>query len=253
MKHKILLAANNTVGLEHIFEDLTNLLNKTHKKYVTAFPIKNYTSKLVLSSNNREANKSLDHLVEGLENVAATEQSAADFNLSLDWINRKVNHKELKILSTVYDLLIWEQSVYEAYDNALLKEIIDAIKCPMLFLPNGWQIENLVVFHDGSMDSVKMVKGFINVFNPSLRDLPLSVLINHDSKSYNVREEKVFIDYLKLFFKNIGVQLVEGDLFEHGNEASPAKMNNPFLMLGINRSGFDPENILNSPTFLFKG
>ncbi|OEJ99783.1 hypothetical protein [Roseivirga misakiensis] len=254
MKHKILLAANTASGLEHLFEDLTNLLNKTHKKYVTAFPIKNYDSgQLVASSNDTSDQNNLDNLVEGLENAAMAEQQAADFNLELDWIGEKVDDKQLASLSTVYDLLIWEQSVHEAYDNSLLKEIIDTIKCPMLFLPNGWRIENLVVFHDGSMDSVKMVKGFINVFNPSLRDLPLSVLINHSDDSYNVLEEKVFIDYLKLFFKNIGVQLVEGDLLKQTRDSSPLKMNNPFLMLGVNRSGFEPESVLSSPTFLFKG
>jgi len=254
LKHKILLATNKVVGLENLFEDLSNLLNKTHQKYVTAFPVKNYRStKLVATSGDNVDQTSLDSLVQGLECETLTEQKAANHDLKLDWLNKRMNEHELASMSTVFDLLIWEQSLYETYDHGMLKEIIDAIQCPMLFLPHDWQIENLVVFHDGSMDSVQMIKTFINVFNPSLRALPLSVLINHTDRSYNVQQEKVFIDYLKLFFDDIGVQLIQEDLFGHIQVSPFLKTNNPFLMLGVKGEAFQYDTELSAPTFLFKG
>lgn len=255
MKHKILLATNASDEFGNLLKDLLNLLNKTHKKYVSAFSPKNFQSnKLVMANAGVDERLiPLDHLVNNFEREAVLAKKASDYNIDFEWIHETLNDEELISLSTVSDLLILEKDAFSNCDASLFEELLSAVKCPTLLLPKDWEIENLVVFHDGSMDSVKMVKDFINLFDPSLRDLPLSVLISHVSSDYDNENEKVFIDYLKLFFNNIGVQQIQGDLMDNLTRAVVYNSNKPFLMLGIKDDGPSNQKIIESPTFLFKG
>lgn len=195
----------------------------------------------------------LDHLVNDFEREVVLAKKASASNIDFEWIHGTLNDELLISLSTVSDLLILEKDAFSDFDASLFEEILSAVKCPTLLLPKDWEIENLVVFHDGSIDSVKMVKDFINLFDPSLRDLPLSVLINHPSGRYDTESEKVFIDYLKLFFDNIGVQQIHGDLMDNLTQAVVYNSNKPFLMLGIKDDNDSSRKIIDSPTFLFKG
>lgn len=255
MKHKILLATNATEELDNLLRDLSNLLNETHKKYISAFSPKNFQSKQLVTVNAGAGNgsASLDHLVSDFDRDLALKELAADRRMDFQWIHEALDHERLSSLSTVSDLLILEQEAFSDSDVSIFDEILNAVKCPILLLPKDWEIENLVVFHDGSMDSVKMVKDFINLFHSSLRDLPLSVLISDPLGDYDIEGEKVFIDYLKLFFNDIGIQKIQGHLMDNLTQSIVYDSSKPFLMLGVEDNGVSSQNILESPTFLFKG
>ncbi len=245
-----------TEGFDNLIEDMLNLLNKTHKKYVSAFSPQHYHSKNLATVNTGLQHSSmatLDTLVGDFEFESTLEQKAENHNLDFEWINDGMDEEKLSRLSTVFDLLILEQNAFKDCDIKVVDEILACVNCPILLLPHDWEIENLVVYHDGSMDSVKMVKNFLNLFNPTLRDLPLSVLIDHNSTDYDIETEKVFIDYLKLFFENIGIQLIHGNIFDNLTEQIVYNSNKPFLMLGIEGDEISSQKILESPTFLFKG
>ncbi|MFT7149897.1 MAG: hypothetical protein ACI82Q_001760 [Nonlabens sp.] len=255
MKHKILLATNASEEFDNLLKDLSNLLNETHKKYISAFSPKNFQSKKLVAANAGAANgfDSLDHLVSNFDRDLALKKLAADLSIHFQWIHEALDHERLSSLSTVSDLLILEQEAFSDGDVSIFEEIVTTVKCPVLLLPKDWEIENLVVFHDGSMDSVKMVKDFINLFNSSLRDLPLSVLISDPMGDYDIEGEKVFIDYLKLFFNNIGIQKIQGQLMDNLTQSIVYNSSKPFLMLGVEDNVVSSQNILESPTFLFKG
>ncbi|MBO3698206.1 hypothetical protein [Roseivirga sp. E12] len=255
MKHKILLATNATDGFDNLIEDMLKLLNKTHRKYVSAFSPYNYQSQslVTIKGGVQSASTQLDDLVDSYEVESILEHKAEEFNLDFEWIKGRIDDQKLSRLSTVFDLLILEQNAFKDSEVHVVDEILASVKCPVMLLPHDWEIENLVVYHDGSMDSVKMVKDFLNLFDPSLRDLPLSVLVSQPSGGYDVEAEKVFIDYLKLFFDNIGVQLIQGDIFDSLTEKVVYNSHKPFLMLGIKDGEISGEKILESPTFLFKG
>lgn len=252
MKHKILLATDATTGFDNLIEDMLNLLNKTHQKYVSAFSPDSYQSKKLVIAN-ANAISELDSLVEGYEVEGILEKQAQNRDVDFEWLSDSLNEEKLSSLSTVFDLFILEQAAFQGYDSHLIDELVNAVNCPVLLLPSNWEVENLVVFHDGSMDSVKMVKDFINLFNPKLRDLPLSVLISHPSGTYDVQTEKVFIDYLKLFFNDIGVQLIHGNPLDSLKKSIVYNSNKPFLMLGIEECEVTGKQLLELPTFLFKG
>lgn len=255
MIHKILLATSATEEFDNLLKDLSNLLNETHKKYVSAFSPKSFKSKKLVTANagTRDSLAPLDHLVADFDRETSLKKQASERSIDFEWIHEILDDERLSSLSTVSDLLILDQEAFTDDDVSILEEILSAVKCPILLLPKNWEIENLVVFHDGSMDSVKMVKDFINLFNSSLRDLPLSVLISDPIGDYDIESEKVFIDYLKLFFNNIGIQKIHGHLLDNLTQSIVYNSNKPFLMLGVEDNGVSSQNLLESPTFLFKG
>lgn len=255
MKHKILLATNPSPDFDNLIKDLLNLLNTTHEKYVTAFSPKNYESSQLVAVNSGFSNSTtdLDHFVEDVEIEALLQQKAEEYDVNFQWLGDPLDEERLTSLSTVFDLMILEENSFEGCSISVVDELLSVVKCPILLLPRDWEIENLVVFHDGSMDSVKMIKDFINLFNPDLRNLPLSLLISHSDKDYDVDAEKVFVDYLKMFFKDIGVQLIQGNFLDNLNQSIVYNSNKPFLMFGVKGKTISAERIIDSPTFLFKG
>ncbi|OEK00153.1 hypothetical protein BFP97_00860 [Roseivirga sp. 4D4] len=255
MKHKILLATNADNGFDNLISDMLSLLNKTHKKYVSAFSPQNFHSKDLVTANAQDqgVNLALDGLVKDYEAEIILEKEAAKQNVEFEWISEKMDHERLSSFSVVFDLLILELEAFKECDTKVLDEMLSAIKCPVLLLPRNWEVENLVIFHDGSIDSVKMVKNFLNMFNPNLRDIPLSVLISQPSAKYDVEAEKIFIDYLKLFFKDLGVQLIQGEPMDNLDQAIVYNSHKPFLMLGVNGYQISGKQLMEAPTFLFKG
>ncbi len=255
MKHKILLATNADDSFDNLISDMLNLLNKTHKKYVSAFSPQNFHSKDLVIANGQDhgANLALDGLVKDYEAEVVLEKKAAKQNVEFEWVSEKMDHSRLSSFSVVFDLFILELEAFKECDAKLLDEILRAIQCPVLLLPRNWEIENLVIFHDGSIDSVKMVKNFLNIFNPNLRDIPVSVLIRQPSKKYDVETEKIFIDYLKLFFRDLGVQLIQGEPMENLDKAIVYNSHKPFLMLGVKGYEISGKRLMETPTFLFKG
>lgn len=255
MKHKILLAASTKTDINYLIEGLFSLLNKTDIKYVSLIYPEN-----ILNDRDRVVpkHKGLDELVEESEKILAVKKKASLYNIIFDTVeNIKVADK-LASLSVIYDLLIWEYSSFSMLEDSVAKEITRHIKCPVLLLPKNWEVKNLIILHDHSVDSIKMIKSFINLFNPALLELPLSILVTDPKNNAEVEGEKVLVDYLKLFFSNIGIQSMCHDPIDCLNQRVVYDSERPFLMLGganEDNSNFYQTSLRGQskvPVFIFK-
>ena len=255
MKHKILLAADINTDFEHLLEDLYNLLNKSHRKYISAFLVNEYKlEKVGAADEHLMQDQGISSLVENIERELAIEKKAEDFDMTFEVVHGVTDVDRLSSLSTVFDLLVWELSSFKSRDKETAEAVMNSVKCPVLFLPTEWEIENLIIVYDRSMDSVKMMKGFLNMFNPELRGLPLSVLVPDADNTYQIESEKVFIDYLKLFFKNIGVQISDQDPIKGLEREVVFDSARPFLMFGnLSQEQIDNKGLMKFPMLLFKG
>ncbi len=254
MKHKILLAVDTKTDISALLEDLFNLLNKTHLKYISLFYPERFVNSKSLETSSDE---SLDSLVKKAEKELTAKEKAYLYNMSLDTTESIKTKSQLSSLSTVYDLLIWEQSAFSAFDSETFKSIVQHIKCPFLMLPKNWEVKNLIILHDGSVDSVRMTKSFINLFSSDFLELPLSILMTELENGNENGGEKAFIEYLKLFFKNIGIQLMCDNAVDCLNQRAVYDSERPFLMLGgVNNNTDDFYTILRGegkmPMFIFK-
>lgn len=210
MKHKILLATEQKADLDNLLQRLETLLNETHTKYVSAFYLAELQKEKLVASNGQTVN-GLRDLVDKIEEEAKFESLANDHGMNFDIIKSVSGKNRLGSLSTVFDLAVFEASVFDDYDERLLMNLLEELRCSILILPEDISINEIVVVNDGTMDSVRMVKSFLNMFDPELRNLPVSVYLLDPDTNFDIETEKVFVDYLKLYCKNIGVQMLCDD------------------------------------------
>lgn len=254
MKHKILLATDADTDFGHLLEDLYSLLNRSHQKYVSAFLVNEYQLEKVGVGAANGKDEGLGGLVANIERELELERKASAYNMTFEVVHGVTNSNRLSSLSTVFDLMVWELSSFQNCDKKTVKKVIKSVKCPILFLPQKWEIENLIIMHDRSLDSVKMMKGFLNMFNTSLRQLPLSVLVPDPDNTHQIESEKVFIDYLKMFFDNIGIQLIYQDPMKGLEREVVFDSAKPLLMFGsLSQEQIDNKDLMKFPTLLFKG
>ena len=259
MKHKILLATEHKVDLDDLLHRLKSLLNKTHTKYVSAFFLSELQKEKLVTVNGQSLN-GLDDLVGKIEEEARMESQVNDFGMNFDLIKSITGKNRLSSLSTVFDLAVFESSVFDEYDETFLMNVLDDLRCSILVLPPNIELNELLVVNDGTMDSIRMVKSFLNIFDPELRNLPVSVYLLDPDTNFDIESEKVFVDYLKLYCKNIGVQMLCEDPIKSIIDQISTPGIKPFLMPGITNEAreFNQQMILNkdfrqTPIFIFKG
>jgi len=259
VKHKILLATEHKADLDHLLQRLKTLLNDTHSKYVSAFYLPELQKEKLVAANGQHVN-GLRDLVDKIEEEAKYESIANDRGMNFDFISSVAGKNRLGSLSTVFDLAVFESSVFDSYDENLLMNVLDELRCSILILPDEVSLNELVVVNDGTMDSIRMVKSFLNMFNTQLRELPVSVYMLDPDTNFNIESEKVFVDYLKLYCKNIGVQMLCEDPIKSIVDQLSTPGIKPFLMPGLSEDAkeFNQQMILNkdfrsTPIFIFKG
>lgn len=257
MKHKILLATDTNADISYLLEDLFSLLNTSHQKYVSAYsPFNAQLEKLTISSSEKSENQGLGVQLIRIDDQLRLEEKARAYNIELDVINDLKNFSQLTRLSKICDLLVWDQSVFNETDLDVLLETLDAVACSVLLLPKKCSIKSLVLPYDSSMDAIRMVKSFLSIFNVNLRKQPLSVLVTYPEDMGQIEGEKVFIDYLKLFFDDMGIRLMPDSVMSCLEYPPVWDCRDPFLLIGKNEVG--REELLMSrrqgrPVFIFKG
>ena len=259
LKHKILLATERKADLDNLFQRLTSLLNKTHTKYLSAFNLSELVKENLVLVNGQSSN-GLGDLVDKIEEEAKMESLANDYGMNFELISTIAGKNRLGSLSTVFDLAVFESSVFDEYDESFMMNILDDLRCSVLILPKNIELDEILVVNDGSMDSIRMVKTFLNTFDPELRNLPVSVYLLDPDTNFDIESEKVFVDYLKLYCKNIGVQMLCEDPIKSIIDQVTIPGRKPFLMPGITEEAreFNQQMILNkdfreTPIFIFKG
>lgn len=215
-------------------------------------------SKLSLASNQEEKiNGKIDK--EALIN-REIELVADELGMEFKMHKKSIDDNTLGALTSVADLLIINKEELSKYENqVVLTDIVKLVACPVLIIPDNPQFENLLMVHDGSRSSVQAVKHFITIFNQDLRTLPVSVLTSDPKSNRDIESEKVFIDYVKLFFNDIGIQLMTDEPLNCMVRNIEYASNNSMIVVG-EETGIDILNCTTKnkalldelPIFIFK-
>lgn len=257
MKHKILLATDTSADIGYLLEDLFSILNTSHQKYASAYsPFNAQLEKLTVSSTRQSEYQGLGGQLIRIEDQLRLEEKARAFNIELDIINNLKNFTQLARLSKICDLLVWDQSAFKEADLDVLIETLDAVECSVLLLPENWSVKSLVLPYDNSKEAISMVKNFLSLFNKELRNQPLSVMVTYPEDMGQVEGEKVFIDYLKLFFDNIGIQLMPDSITSCLEYSAVCDCHDPFLLINKRDAGRDELVVIrrqSRPVFIYKG
>ena len=243
-------------------KSLQVLLNDTHSKHLTGIPLWKYLEKkaqLVVSGESNSTLKS--DMIKRLEMEVFMEEQSAHFGYEFNLFKGRFDDQMIHALSTVADLLVVDRaSLNDFCEGETISELLDKVACPILILPSSVDLTGLIMLHDGTVNSVQTIKSFLGLFNKSLRDLPLSILVEDPENTVDIDKEKVLIDYLKMFFTDIGVQLMDDDPGNCYVRLIETDIERPLIMAG----GQLGESVLNcnklhkfvtdkAPCFIFRG
>ena len=259
MKHKVLIAVDQLTDTESLLNRIESLLNKSHTKYLSLILLDEIFQESLVSAN--AASGPGDKILKKIEYEINFEKEATARWMNLELARDIVSIDQLASQSTVADLMLFERkSLLDNYGEEQLNQLVQAVNCPVAVLPENQEHDSIVVIHDGSRNVVHMVKSFINIFNTDLRSLPVSLFVSDPDNNFQIDSEKVFIDYLKLFFKDIGIQLMDCDAGVCLKDHIKKEQLQPILLMNtntcqdfINQKIFNGKITLNATTFIFKG
>ncbi len=245
------------------FKELEGLLNESHKKYLTGIRLAQYLEqKLVLvESSGKQAGREVSKLLTMLEHSLEMEHLANELHMEFDMFQSDLTDDGLRHLSAVADLMVVDRKVLSPFcGEGVLEDLVKSVHCPVLVLPEDKEVKSLLMVYDGSFSSIQTLKSFLSVFHPKLRKLPFYVLVKDPDSKKDMEQERVFIDYLKLFFDDIGVQLMVDDTVNSLVHSVKSTAEKPLLLFGgkagseIMNCNVDNRQITdNSPSFIYKG
>ncbi|WP_422009180.1 hypothetical protein [Roseivirga pacifica] len=227
MKHKILIAADQNSAINDLVKQTLGLLNEVDTKLFSLCLLDaQFEKKLAVAGAAGQHNK--PDLISTIEFELNFDEAACQWS-NVEVVKDAFGTSSLKSVSTVADLLVVDMKVLlHDYGLKTLSELLKRVDCPVLLISEHLVIDNLVIVHSGSTGIVSGVKHFLNLFATSLRDLPVSVYVSDPESGTHIDNEKAFISYLKLFFNDIGIQLIHGNiqdnLFETVSRQSPSSL-----------------------------
>ena len=196
-----------------------------------------------VSSQNKESPKSLNTL-RRIEFEMRVEQLATSSNINHDVFQPQLTEASLFGLTSVADMLTIDAAVYgKRLQWQGLINLVNKVNCSVLVLPEGVEINRLIMVHEPEPHSLQIAKDFLKIFNPKLAELPLSVLFNFPEDEKQTENEKFFVDYLKMAFPNIGLQLMVDDPINELFSELNADSEQALIMTGITLG----KEILNCP------
>ena len=261
MKHKILLSLDDQNTHPEVLGELRSLLNETHEKYLTGFRLQDYLDSRLVPLGVRGV-PPLKKVLNGLQFEVNMEETAKEIGMNFSIHKGELEEGTLKNLSSVADLMIIDRKTLAPFcAEEVLSELISHVCCPVLVLPETREIESLVMVYDGSLSSIQAVKSFVTVFHPRFRKLPFSVLVQDPGCQKAVQKEQVFINYLMMFFKNIGVQMMDDETIHCLDRIINTASEKPLLLFGGNTGNeilscnqHDTRYITDyNPSFIHKG
>lgn len=238
---------------------IESLLNKSHTKYLSLILLDElFQQKLVHANNEGHGG---EQIIKKIEYEINFEKEATARWMNLELVRDITSLGQLASQSTVADLMLFERkSLMDYYGEDQLNQLVESVNCPVAVLPENENHDSIVVVHDGSKSIVHTVKSFINIFNTDLRELPVSVFVSDPGNTFQIDSEKVFIDYLKLFFKDIGIQLMDCDAGVCLTDHIKKEKLHPILLMNsntckdfINQKIFNSKITNSATTFIFKG
>lgn len=198
MKHKIILASTTGASLRGLLKELKPLLAMNGSKILSSLILEEVFGFAVLAGNQTTNQSKVDNLVKKIEFERKVVQEDSPIEYHYEAINHINSLNKLKSLSTVSDVMILDNQ--KEFDVESVRQLMGNMHCPMLILPRNIEVDCLLVAHDGSQSSVRMVKHFLSLFSTEFREKPLSALMTEPLSEEGIENEKVFINYMKLFF-----------------------------------------------------
>jgi hypothetical protein len=257
VKQKILIGAGSKSDKAAFYERLHGFLNPQHEYFFT-FLCLDYFKEPVLAHAHADEFSSSE-IIRMMEFEMEVEALSAQSHKNINVFKPQLTHTSLHGLTKVADLLIIDSGMYEEYGRHRLSEIIEEVNCPVFILPRCKEVSRLILVHDPNEHSINMVKHFLRLSHQDLTKLPLSVLFTFPDDDEQTENEKFFVEYLKMSFPNLGLQLMIQEPVEELIVNLNADSGNAIVMvsqnLGIEILNYSEVNSLfrlKSPLFIHK-
>ncbi|WP_421976821.1 hypothetical protein [Roseivirga seohaensis] len=236
MKQKILIGAGIHSDLEALYQRVSAFLNPQNEYFFTFLCVDEGVGNELLEAvayGNKSAHSL--NLLKKVEFELKVEGLTVSDNVNVEAFKSELNDSSLAGLSGVADLFIIDSSSYmNQSDWHELIALVHKVNCPVLILPRNTTVNRLIMVHEPEHHSLHIVKDFLKIFKPDLTELPLSVLFNFPEDEGQTENEKFFVDYLKMAFPNIGMQLmVDEPINEFFNELN-ADTDRALILTGTN-------------------
>lgn len=236
MKQKILIGAGIQSDLGALYQRVSAFLNPQNEYFLTFLCVdEGVGNELIAATTNRNSSIQTFDLLKKVEFELKVENLNISNTLNVEAFKSELNDGTLAGLSGVADLFIIDSSIFvNQNDWCELIELVHKVNCPVLVLPKNATVNRLIMVHEPEHHSLYIVKDFLKIFKPDLTELPLSVLFNFPEDEGQTENEKFFVDYLKMAFPNIGMQLmVDEPINEFFNELN-ADTDRALILTGTN-------------------
>jgi len=232
VKHTILIVTLHSNRLIPLLEVMEDMLHKSYKKYIKAFTLEFAHKPGQLVTSGKPEAEGIDWLVNRVEEDLKVEKYGAQLGHEVEVFHSAANDFRIVSQSTVADLLVVEVQGYAQYANESgLWPLIKSVSCPVLLLPQSVNVQCHVAVHAAGQCSVHMMKSFIKLFGTHYRELPLSLLMTEPDSTLQMESERVFINYLQMYFQNLGAQHVYDDIANSLFDYVSRECNSPLLLV----------------------
>ncbi|MGW8122446.1 hypothetical protein ACV07N_07275 [Roseivirga echinicomitans] len=221
MKQKILIGTAASSNLEAFLQRVEGFLNPQNEYFFTFLCLaEDYEKEMVEASSSSAVSSMPIVTLKKLELEIKVEHWSHPANVNVEVFQPQLTGSSLHGLSSVADLFVLDSTVFKGDIGWIeLSSLVERVSCPVLILPENAEVKRLIMVHEPEHHSPQIVKDFLKIFNPTLTELPLSVLFNFPEDEKQTENEKFFVDYLKMAFPNIGMQLmVDEPINEFFNE-----------------------------------
>jgi hypothetical protein len=171
--------------------------------------------------------------------ISQFERMAKDTNINYEIHNdfRLTAHEVVKH-STYADMLVLSYGVFYNHltgkpDTSILYQILKGSKCPVLILPEGTdKIDNIIFTYDNKESSVFAIRAFSSLFSGSMKEKIISILSVMPNADEEMKNEKLLLNLVKQHYKNVGIQLLEGDNISREISNFAKNVSNPLVVMG---------------------
>ena len=257
MKQKILIGSGSKSDKTGFYQRLQSFLNPQHEYFFT-FLCLDYFQEPVLAHSDSEQLSSSE-IIKKMEFEMEVEVLSAQAGKRIDVFRPQLTPTTLHGLTNVADLLIIDSEVYAEHGRHRISEIIDEVNCAVFVLPRCKQVSRLILVHEPNEHSIKMVKHFLRLAHQELTKLPLSVLFAFPDDDEQTENEKFFVEYLKMSFPNLGLQLMIQEPIDELTSNLNSDPESAIVMVGqklgkemLNYSDVNSTFTLKSPLFIHK-
>jgi hypothetical protein len=164
-----------------------------------------------LKETREELEKSIERLGEILVFQQMAEARHVAFKLQQD-----IQSLEAMIWHSAYvHIMVVQFSVWHKYQllaEERMLHLIENIKCPIILMPEVvHKTSNLYFVFDADKSSAFAIKNFVGLFDTCVCDKELTVLALFPEREGLIMKERYMVDFIKMNFKNVGIQKVEQD------------------------------------------